>query len=92
MRKKSELIRQIYAMEKVPVIRANFVDLTETSGIGYLSEMSIVEVCVIVCKVAKCKPWFPCTDQHICTTIASRAIIINENCRGGKNEGKEGDN
>ena len=48
MRKKSELIRQIYAMEKVPIIRTNFLDLTETSGMGFLSEMSIVEVCVCV--------------------------------------------
>ena len=45
MRKKSELIRQIHAMETVPIIRANFLDLTETSGLGLLSEMSIVEVC-----------------------------------------------
>lgn len=44
MRKKSELIRQIHAMEAVPIIRANFLDLTETSGFGFLSEMSIVEV------------------------------------------------
>lgn len=45
MRKKSELIRQINAMEKVPIIRANFLDLTATSGMGFLSEMSIAEVC-----------------------------------------------
>lgn len=44
MRKRAELIRQINAMERVPIIRANFVDLTETSGMGYLTEMSIVEV------------------------------------------------
>ena len=55
MRKKSELIRQINAMERVPVIRARFVDLTETSGLGFLSEMSIAEVstlCVIVATAA----------------------------------------
>lgn len=48
MRKKSELIRQIYAMEKVPIIRANFLDLTATSGMGFLSEMSIAEVQEII--------------------------------------------
>ena len=44
MRKRSELIRQIHAMETVPIIRANFLDLTETAGLGLLSEMSLVEV------------------------------------------------
>ena len=44
MRKKSKLIRQIHAMETVPIIKANFLDLAETSGVGLLSEMSIVEV------------------------------------------------
>ena len=39
-----ELIHQIRAMEAVPVIRQKFVDLTETSGAGLLSEMSIAEV------------------------------------------------
>ena len=52
MRKKSELIRQIYAMEKVPIIRTNFLDLTETSGMGFLSEMSIAEVHTCVCVYA----------------------------------------
>ena len=49
MRKKSELIRQINAMEKVPIIRANFLDLTATAGMGFLSEMSIAEVCSFSC-------------------------------------------
>ena len=45
MRRKIELIQQIRAMESVPVIRTKFVDITETSGQGLLSEMSIAEVC-----------------------------------------------
>lgn len=45
MRRKVELIQQIRAMESVPVIRTKFVDITETSGKGLLSEMSIAEVC-----------------------------------------------
>ena len=44
MRRRMELIHQIRAMEAVPVIRQKFVDLTETSGAGLLSEMSIAEV------------------------------------------------
>ena len=44
MKRKVELIQQIRAMESVPVIRTKFVDLTETSGQGLLSEMSIAEV------------------------------------------------
>ncbi len=47
MRRKAELINQIRAMEKVPIIRTNFVDLTETSGQGYICEMSIAEVDVV---------------------------------------------
>ena len=46
MRRKTELIRQIRAMESVPIIRHKFVDPTETSGHGLLSEMSIAEVSV----------------------------------------------
>ena len=48
MRRKVELIQQIRAMESVPVIRTKFVDITETSGKGLLSEMSIAEVCATV--------------------------------------------
>ena len=44
MRRRMELIHQIRAMEAVPVIRQKFVDFTETSGAGLLSEMSIAEV------------------------------------------------
>ena len=44
MRKKVDLIKQIRAIESVPIIRHKFVDLTETSGHGLLSEMSIAEV------------------------------------------------
>lgn len=44
MRKKTELIQQIRAMESVPVIRHKFVDITESSGHGLLLEMSIAEV------------------------------------------------
>ena len=44
MRQKVELIKQIRAAESLPALRTNFVDFTETSGYGLLSEMSIVEV------------------------------------------------
>ena len=44
MRRKTELIQQIRAIESVPVITMKFVDLTATSGVGLLSEMSVVEV------------------------------------------------
>ena len=45
MRRKTELIQQIRAMESVPVVTMKFVDPTETSGVGLLSEMSVAEVC-----------------------------------------------
>ena len=44
MRRKVELIQQIRAMESVPVVRAKFVDLTESGGQGLLAEMSVTEV------------------------------------------------
>lgn len=44
MRQKAELIQQIKAMESVPIIRAKFVDTTETGGQGLLAEMSLAEV------------------------------------------------
>ena len=47
MKKKTKLIQQIRAMECVPVVRTDFVDFTETSGQGFLSEMSIAEVLYI---------------------------------------------
>ncbi|XP_073430560.1 cilia- and flagella-associated protein 99 isoform X2 [Dendrobates tinctorius] len=44
LRKKFELIREIRAMESVPIIRQNFVDLTQTAGHGLNCEMSVVEL------------------------------------------------
>ena len=44
MRCKVELIRQIRAMERVPVARTKMVDLTETGGQGLLVEMSVAEL------------------------------------------------
>nr|XP_015195409.1 PREDICTED: cilia- and flagella-associated protein 99-like isoform X1 [Lepisosteus oculatus] len=42
--RKFELIRQIRALESVPVIRHRFVDLTEAGGHALLGEMSVVEL------------------------------------------------
>lgn len=44
MRCKAELIQQIRAMERVPLVRTKFVDLTETGKQGLLVEMSVAEV------------------------------------------------
>ncbi len=44
MRQKMELIKQIRAAESFPSLKANIVDLAETPGYGFLSEMSIAEV------------------------------------------------
>jgi hypothetical protein len=44
MRCKAELIQQIRAMERVPLNRTKFVDLTETGKQGLLVEMSVAEV------------------------------------------------
>lgn len=44
MRCKAELIQQIRAMERAPLIRTKFVDLTETGKQGLLVEMSVAEV------------------------------------------------
>ena len=44
MRRRVELIRQIRAIECVPIVTTKFVDLTETGGQGLLSEMSVTEV------------------------------------------------
>ncbi|KAI6652049.1 hypothetical protein LOD99_4594 [Oopsacas minuta] len=44
MEKKMEMIQQIRAMEKVPIIRVQFFDTTETGGHGLLSEMSVAEL------------------------------------------------
>eukprot|EP00051_Salpingoeca_urceolata_P018597 m.262641 g.262641 ORF g.262641 m.262641 type:complete len:617 (-) comp19232_c1_seq11:25-1875(-) len=42
--RKMELIRQIRVLESVPVDRTKIVDLSETSGFGFMSEMSYVEL------------------------------------------------
>ena len=44
MERKMEMIQQIRAMERVPIIRAQFFDMTETGGHGLLSEMSVAEL------------------------------------------------
>ena len=44
MEKKIEMIREIRAMERVPIIRVRFFDTTETGGHGLLSEMSVAEL------------------------------------------------
>ena len=44
MREKTELIRQIRTMERVPVVRSKLVDLTQTGGQGLLVEMSVAEL------------------------------------------------
>lgn len=44
MRQRVALIAKIRAIESVPVIRFKHVDITETSGAGLLSEMSIAEL------------------------------------------------
>lgn len=44
MRQRVALIAKIRAIESVPVIRFKHVDLTETSGAGLLSEMSVAEL------------------------------------------------
>ena len=44
MRCKAELIRQIRAMERVPVARTRLVDLTATGKLGLLVEMSVAEL------------------------------------------------
>ncbi|KAM9329154.1 cilia- and flagella-associated protein 99 [Gastrophryne carolinensis] len=44
LKRKFELIREIRAMESVPIIRTKFVDLTQTAGHGLNCEMSIVEL------------------------------------------------
>lgn len=44
MRCKAELIQQIRAMERAPLTRTKFVDLTETGKQGLLVEMSVAEV------------------------------------------------
>ncbi|KAG8453416.1 hypothetical protein GDO86_000155, partial [Hymenochirus boettgeri] len=44
LKKKFELIREIRAMESVPLIRHKFVDLTQTAGHGLNCEMSLVEL------------------------------------------------
>nr|DBA29374.1 TPA: hypothetical protein GDO54_009604 [Pyxicephalus adspersus]DBA29375.1 TPA: hypothetical protein GDO54_009604 [Pyxicephalus adspersus] len=44
LKRKFELIREIRAMESVPIIRHKFVDSTETAGHGLNCEMSIAEL------------------------------------------------
>nr|CAB3230279.1 RSP4/6 uncharacterized protein LOC100183762 [Phallusia mammillata] len=44
MRRKTQLIQQIRAMESIPSIRHKLVDLTSTAGHALLSEMSIAEL------------------------------------------------
>ena len=48
MKLKMDLIHKIRAMEAVPVIRFQLVDITATAGHGLLSEMSIAEVCTFL--------------------------------------------
>eukprot|EP01135_Chromosphaera_perkinsii_P011665 Nk52_evm3s2473 gene=Nk52_evmTU3s2473 len=42
--RKAELIRQIKAMENAPFSKVKFIDFSETSGAGLLTEMSILEL------------------------------------------------
>lgn len=44
LRKREELIRQIRELEKIPIVRTQGFDPTETSGHGLLNEMSIAEL------------------------------------------------
>ncbi|CAH2299658.1 Hypothetical predicted protein [Pelobates cultripes] len=44
LKKKFELIREIRAIESIPIITHKFVDLTETAGHGLNCEMSLVEL------------------------------------------------
>eukprot|EP00118_Oscarella_pearsei_P022390 m.258268 g.258268 ORF g.258268 m.258268 type:complete len:669 (+) comp40413_c2_seq41:4483-6489(+) len=44
MKRKVELIRQIKAFDRTPTIRARLVDLTSTTGLGFLCEMSVAEL------------------------------------------------
>ena len=44
LRKREELIRQIRELEKIPIIRTQGFDPTETPGHGLLNEMSIAEL------------------------------------------------
>ena len=46
MQQKIDLIHEIHAMLAVRISQQpKVVDLTSTSGVGYLSEMSVAEVC-----------------------------------------------
>ncbi|CAI2385508.1 unnamed protein product [Moneuplotes crassus] len=44
LRKREELIRQIRQLEKIPIVRTQGFDPTETAGHGVLNEMSIAEL------------------------------------------------
>ena len=44
LRRKEELIRQIRELEKIPIVRTQGFDPTETAGFGLLNEMSIAEL------------------------------------------------
>jgi hypothetical protein len=44
LRKREELIRQIRELEKIPIVRTQGFDPTETAGHGLLNEMSIAEL------------------------------------------------
>ena len=44
LRKREELIRQIRELEKIPIVRTQGFDPTETAGYGLLNEMSIAEL------------------------------------------------
>lgn len=44
MAKKTELIRQIRELEKIPIQRTKGFDPCETSGLGLMEEMSIAEL------------------------------------------------
>ena len=67
MQQKMELIRQIRAMEAVPVNRNKLVDLSATAGHGLLSEMSIAEVI----KILNC--WY---KMNWNLTVYQNVIII----------------
>jgi hypothetical protein len=44
LRKREELIRQIRELEKIPIVRTQGFDPTETAGHGLLNEMSMAEL------------------------------------------------
>jgi len=80
MQQKIDLIHEIHAMLAVPVSQQpKVIDFTSTGGFGFLSEMSVAEVCV--CENSKwCDGYWGNEKTVMCGCLKTRSLFDSGNC------------